>query len=141
MAPQSNTIEIDRPPQEVFDFATDPSHFPDWQRDVIRVDMLDEEEFATVRRVVGAERTTLQRITANDPPRHWAAEGVDGPIRPHATITVEPLDDGTRSRVTFTLEFEGVGLGAALLPMVRRAAEKGAPTSHRHLKELLEAAP
>jgi uncharacterized membrane protein len=138
MAPQTDTIEIDRPPQEVFAFAADPTHFPEWQRDVVRVDMLDEEEFATVRRVVGAERATLQRITANEPPRYWAAEGVDGPIRPHATITVEPLDDGTRSRVTFTLDLEGVGMGAAIIPMVRRAAEKGAPLSHRRLKELLE---
>jgi len=138
MAPQTNTIEIDRPPQEVFAFAADPTHSPEWQRDVVRVDMFDDEEFATVRRVVGAERATLQRITANEPPRYWAAEGVDGPIRPHATITVEPLDDGTRSRVTFTLDIEGAGLGAALLPMVRRAAEKGAPVSHRRLKELLE---
>lgn len=138
MAPQTDTIEIDRPPQEVFAFAADPTHFPEWQRDVVRVDMLDEEEFATVRRVVGAERVTLQRITANEPPRYWAAEGVDGAIRPHATITVEPLDDGTRSRVTFTLELEGAGMGTALLPMARRAAEKGAPVSHRRLKELLE---
>ncbi|WP_168801565.1 SRPBCC family protein [Glycomyces buryatensis] len=137
----SNTIEIDRPPQEVFAFAADPTHFPEWQRDVVRVDMLDEEEFATVRRVIGAERSMLQRITANEPPRYWAAEGVDGAIRPHATITVEPLDDGTRSKVTFTLDFESVGIGAAILPMVRRAAEKGAPTSHRNLKTLLESAP
>lgn len=140
MAPQSNTIEIDRPPQEVFAFATDPTHFPDWQRDVVRVDMLDADQFATVRRFVGAQRTTLQRITANDPPRYFAVEGVDGPIRPHATITVEPLDDGKRSRVTFTLDFEGVGLGAAILPMVRRAATKGAPVSYRNLKALLESA-
>jgi uncharacterized membrane protein len=141
MAPQSNTIEIDRPPREVFEFAADPTHFPEWQRDVVRVDMLDAERFVTVRRFVGAQRTTLQRITANEPPRYFAVEGVDGPIRPHATITVEPLDGGTRSKVTFTLDFEGFGLGVAILPMIRLAAEKGAPVSHQNLKALLESAP
>jgi uncharacterized membrane protein len=141
MAPQSNTIEIDRPPREVFAFAADPTRFPEWQRDVVRVDMLDAERFVTVRRFVGAQRTTLQRITANEPPRYFAVEGVDGPIRPHATITVEPLDGGKRSKVTFTLDFEGFGLGTAILPMVRLAAEKGAPASHQNLKALLENTP
>lgn len=138
MAPMVSTVDIDRPPDEVFAFATDPTHFAEWQRDVVRVQLLDDEEFVTVRRFVGAERTTLQRITANDPPRHWAAEGIEGPIRPHATITVEPRDDGAHATVTFTLDFEAHGMGVAILPMVRRQAEKGAPVSHRHLKELLE---
>lgn len=138
MAPMVSTVDIDRPPEAVFAFATDPAHFPDWQRDVVRVQVLDDEEFVTVRRFVGATRTTLQRITANDPPLHWAAEGIDGSIRPHATITVSPRDDGAHSKVTFTLDFEAHGMGNAILPTVRRQAEKGAPVSHRRLKELME---
>ncbi|GAA2165383.1 MULTISPECIES: SRPBCC family protein [Glycomyces] len=138
MAPQSSTIEIDRPPGEVFAVAADPTRFREWQPDVIRVDMLDAERFATVRRFVGAQHTTLQRITANEPPRFFAAEGVDGMIRPHAMFTIEPLDGGARSRVTFTLDFEGVGAGAAILPLVRRTAAKRAAVSYQHLKALLE---
>ena len=61
-----------------------------------------EARFATTRRISGAERTTIQQITRNDPPHGWAARGIDGPIRPNATITVEPVNGGTRSRVTFT---------------------------------------
>lgn len=53
-------------------------------------------------------------------------------------ITVEPLDDGARSRVTFALDFEGHGIGVPLVPMVRRMAAKGAPASYRNLKERLE---
>jgi hypothetical protein len=64
--------------------------------------------------------------------------GIDGPIRPSATITVEPVGDGAGSRVTFTLGFEGHGLGVPLLPVVRRQAEKAAPTSYQNLKRLLE---
>jgi hypothetical protein len=80
-----------------------------------------------------------QQIIRNEPPRNWAAQGVDGPIRPHASIAIEPIDGGTRSRVTFTLAFEGKGLGVPLAPLVRRQAQKGAPTSYRNLKKLLEA--
>ncbi|HEU4543393.1 MAG TPA: SRPBCC family protein [Jiangellaceae bacterium] len=138
MAPSTYTVEIARRPEEVFAFATDPLHFVKWQPDVVSVRMLNDTRFTTVRKISGAERTLTQRIIRNDPPRSWAAEGIDGPIRPHATIAIEPIDDGTRSRVTFTLDFEGHGAGVALVPLVRRQAQKGAPTSYHNLKKLLE---
>jgi uncharacterized protein YndB with AHSA1/START domain len=138
MAPLVSTIEIARPPEEVFAFATDPLRFAEWQRDVVSVRMVGDSRFTTTRRISGADRTMTQEITRNEPPRFWAAQGVDGPIRPHATIAVEPANDGTRSRVTFSLDFEGHGLGVPLVPLVRRQAQKGAPTSYRNLKKLLE---
>jgi uncharacterized protein YndB with AHSA1/START domain len=138
MAALVSTIEIARPPREVFAYATDPARFPEWQRDVVSVRPLEGGRFATTRLISGAERTLTQQITRDDPPHTWAAEGIDGPIRAHATITIEPIDGGARSRVTFTLDFEGHGLGAALVPLVRRQAAKGAPVSYRNLKDLLE---
>jgi uncharacterized protein YndB with AHSA1/START domain len=133
-----STIEIDRPPAEVFAYASDPERFPEWQRDVVKVKMAGDSRFVTTRRFARAERTMTQEIVRNDPPRTFAARGLDGPIRPSASITVEPLDNGQRSRVTFSLEFEGHGLGVALLPLVRRQAAQGAPISYRNLKQLLE---
>ncbi|MFE9692267.1 SRPBCC family protein [Micromonospora sp. NPDC005806] len=138
MAPLISTIEIARPPEEVFAYATDPSRFAEWQHDVVRVRLLDNGQFTTSRRIRGAERTMSQQITVNDPPHRWAAQGIDGPIRPHATIAVEPIENGTRSRVTFTLDFEGHGLGVPLVPLVRRQARHEAPTSYQNLKQLLE---
>jgi hypothetical protein len=84
------------------------------------------------------ERPTIGAICANGTPRIWAARGIDGPIRPHATATVEPLDGGARSHVTFTLGFDGHGLGVPLLPLVRRQSRRRAPTSYRNLKKRLE---
>jgi uncharacterized protein YndB with AHSA1/START domain len=138
MAPLVSTIEIARPPEEVFAVATDPLRFAEWQRDVVRVRVLDDARFATTRRFAGAERTLTQQIINDDPPYNWAARGIDGPLRPHATVTVEPIDDGTRSRVTFTLDFDGHGVGVPLVPLVRRQAGKGAPASYENLKRLLE---
>ena len=138
MAPLVHMIEIARPPQEVFAVATDPLRFAEWQPDVVRVQLPDPSRIATTRRMTGGERTIVQEVTRNDPPNSWAARGVDGPIRPHATITVEPISGGAGSRVTFTLDFEGHGLGVPLVPLVRRQAEKAAPTSYANLKQLLE---
>ncbi|SCL49040.1 SRPBCC family protein [Micromonospora chersina] len=137
MAAQQSTIEIARPPHDVFAYATDPSRFAEWQADVVGVQVGDAE-FTTTRRINGTERAMRQRITHNDPPHRWAAQGIDGPVRPHATITVEPLDGGTRSRVTFTLDFEGHGIGVALLPLVRRQSRRAAPVSYQKLRQLLE---
>jgi hypothetical protein len=79
-----------------------------------------------------------QEIVAVDPPLRWAASGVAGPIRPSASITVEPVAGGARSRVTFALDFAGHGPGELLVPLVRRMAARAAPTSYRRLKERLE---
>ena len=138
MAPLVSTIEIARPPEEVFAFATDPKRFPEWQRDVTSVRMLGDSGFATTRRFGGAKRTLTQQIIRNDPPHSWAAQGIDGPIRAHAAIAIVPIEGGARSRVTFTLDFEARGLGVPLAPVVRRQASKGAPTSYQNLKKLLE---
>ena len=144
MPPMVSDIEIDRPPDEVFTYVTDPTRFPEWQRDVVRVHIEGGgplgvgSRFTTTRRIGGVERTITQEITDATAPRSWAARGVDGPIRPTASVTVEPLDGGARSRLTFTLDFEGRGLGKPLVPAVRRQASKAAPTSYRHLKERLE---
>jgi uncharacterized protein YndB with AHSA1/START domain len=144
MPPIVSSIDIARPPEEVFAYATDPARFAEWQRDVVRVRIQGGgppgvgSRFTTIRRVGGTERTMTQEVTERTVPSSWAARGVDGPIRPSATVTVEPLDGGAGSRVTFALDFEGHGIGRALLPAVRRQTQRAAPVSYRNLKQRLE---
>jgi uncharacterized protein YndB with AHSA1/START domain len=144
MPPIVHTIEIDRPPEEVFSYVTDPAHFAEWQYDVLSVRLEGSSpprvgsRFTTIRRIGRAERTMTQEITEINPPTSWAARGVAGPIRPSASISVEPLNENTRSCVTFVLDFEGHGIGVPLVPVVRRIAAKGAPRSYQNLKERLE---
>jgi uncharacterized protein YndB with AHSA1/START domain len=141
MSPIVSTIEIDRSPDEVFAYATDPTRFTEWQNDVVRVRSADRHvgaRFTQTRRFAGAERTLTTEITESNPGRSWAATGVDGPVRATVRITIEPLSGGARSRVTFALDFTGHGMGVALLPVVRRQAQNGAPVSYRNLKRRLE---
>ena len=142
--PIVSTIDITRTPDEVFSYVTDPSRFAEWQADVVAAH-LEEEGPPTVgsrivqtRRIGRAEWTQTQRITQSERPNLWEARGIDGPIRATATVTIEPLDRSTRSRVTFALDFEGPGIGRLLLPQVRRMAAKQAPRSYQRLKEHLE---
>jgi uncharacterized protein YndB with AHSA1/START domain len=139
------TIDIDRPPGEVFAYVTDPKRFIEWQDDVVSVRVHGDEppgsgtRFTTTRRIGPADRTMTQEITESSPPTRWAVRGVDGPLRPSMDIVVEALDGDTRSRVTFALDFEGQGMGDLLVPVVRRMAAKAAPVSYRKLKARLEA--
>jgi uncharacterized protein YndB with AHSA1/START domain len=144
MAPIVSTIQIARPPDEVFAYVTDPSRFAEWQKDVVSVRMEGAgppavgSRFTTTRRIGGTSQTMTQEITEISPPRRWAVHGVDGPIRPNATVTVEPLNDSDGSLVTFALDFEGHRVGKQLLPLVRRLTTKVAPSSYRNLKQRLE---
>src|SRR5918996_3816705 len=113
MPPIVSDIDIARPPDEVYAYVTDPSRFPEWQHDVVRVRVEPGRppgvgaRFTTTRRIGRVEQTTTQEVAAAEPPRSWAARGVDGPFRPSAAVTVEPLDGGAGSRGTFALDFQG----------------------------------
>lgn len=144
MAELVHHIDIDQAPELVFKVATDPTRFAEWQADVVGARWVEGgpqeagATFATTRRIGRFEVVQLQRVSENDPPRRWAATALDGPIRADATVAVEPQVHGTGSRVTFTLDFHGPGIGRLMVPQVRRMADKTAPRSHRRLKELLE---
>ncbi len=145
MAPIVSTVEIARPPDEVFSYVTDPSRFAEWQEGVVsgRIEgggpPVVGSRYTTTRRIGGAERTTTSEITEISPPRSWAVHGVDGPIRAIVNVTVEPLNENSRSRVRLELDFEGHGIGKLLVPLVaRRQARKQSPANLQNLKEQLE---
>lgn len=144
MSPIVHDIEIDCPPERIFAYATEPTRFHEWQWDVesARITHATDEivgsTYSSTRRLAGIDVTQHQEIVEHEPPTRWAARGIDGPVRADATITIEALDDGARSRVTFTLDFHGPGVGRLMLPQVRRMAERAAPRSHLALKNLLE---
>jgi uncharacterized protein YndB with AHSA1/START domain len=145
MAPIVTTVDIARPPEEVFSYVTDPALFREWQEGVVS-GHLETADVAAVgtrcvmtRRIGGAERTSTSEITELDPPRTWALRGIDGPIRANVRVTVEPRDDGQHSGLTISLDFSGHGIGKALVPVVVRQAQKEIPQNCQKLKRILEA--
>ncbi|HVE46304.1 MAG TPA: SRPBCC family protein [Acidimicrobiales bacterium] len=145
MAPIVSSIEIARPPGEVFAYVVDPSRLAEWQDSVVSSHTEGGgppavgAKAVTTRRVGRAERKMTMEMTKVDPPRSWAVRGIDGPVRGIVDGTVEPLDDGTRSRVRIELDFEGHGLGKLLVPLVvRRQAERELPRNVQNLKARLE---
>jgi hypothetical protein len=90
------------------------------------------------RRIPGRELTVTTEVTDYSPPRRYAFRGIDGPIRMIGRGTVDPVDDGARSRVTFELDFEGHGWGKLLRPLARWQARRDVPKNFENLKRQLE---
>jgi hypothetical protein len=74
------------------------------------------------------------------PPRTWAVQGIDGPIRVTVGVTVEHLS-GARSRVTIAVDLDGRGVGRVLVPLVvrREEARTEMPANLAALRHHLEA--
>jgi uncharacterized protein YndB with AHSA1/START domain len=145
MAAIVESIEISRRPEDVFSYVTDPSRLPEWQESVVSVRREDDAPLAVgsravvTRRVGRREWPTTAEVSELSPSRSWGVRGVDGPVRGMVKGTIEPLDNGERSRVTIALEFEAHGVGKLLVPLVvRRQARREIPRNEEKLKELLE---
>jgi uncharacterized membrane protein len=144
MAPISSTIEIDRSPEDVFAYIDDLARHGEWQDQIVSVEVLTEgptrvgSRAAEVRHVGGGDRKVTYEITEHDPPRRASFRGIDGPVRPVGTVTVEPAGDGSRSRVTIELELVGHGMGKLVAPVAMREAKKRMPEDQARLKERLE---
>jgi uncharacterized protein YndB with AHSA1/START domain len=137
------SIEISQSPEDVFSYATDFSHFPEWQGVVSARPLGDAppavgSRAVVTRRAGPREQPRTEEITEFTPPRTWTVRGTGGPLIAIAKGTIEPLDDGQRSRLTITLDFEAHGIGIVLLPLVRRQARKQLPRNEQRLKEQLE---
>jgi len=144
MAPIIASAEVARAREEVFAYVTDPSTFPEWQQGVVGGHMDAPttrvgSKCTTIRRIGGRQREVTTEITAYDPPQRWADRGIDGPIRVIVAVTVEPLADRSRSRLTIEVDFTGHGIGKLLVPLiVRRQAASEMPGNMRRLKQRLE---
>ena len=145
MAPIVSSIEVARPAAEAFAYVIDPSTMSEWQEGCVSGHMDGAptgvgSKCATVRRIGGREREVTTEITEYDPPRRWADRGTSGPIRAIVEVTVQPLADTSRSRVTIHLDFTGHGIGRLLVPLVvRRQAAGEMPRNMERLKQRLEA--
>ena len=145
MAEIIECIDISRSPGDVFAYAIDFSHFPEWQGGVRSARRegdgpLSVGSTAHVTRQAGPRRLArTEEITELNPPETWTVHGGGGPLTAIAKVTIEPLDAGQRSRVTMSLDFSAHGIGRLLVPLVvRRQARRQLPRNQQRLKEVLE---
>jgi uncharacterized protein YndB with AHSA1/START domain len=75
------TIVVDRSPDDVHAYATDPSHLPEWQLSAVSAQPLEDgpvhagSRVRVTRRIGAREIPTTMEYTDYDPPRSWGLRG------------------------------------------------------------------
>ena len=140
----TNSIEIDRRPEDVFAYLAELEKHSEWQADLIGSKLVTQgpvgvgTRVADTRKVPGGPREMTYEVTEHDPPNKSSWRGVDGPVRVDGSVIVEPVGGGERSRVTVELNFAGHGIGVLFMPIARMQARKLVPANQARLKEILE---
>ena len=146
MAPIVESVEVNRRPEEVFAYLDDLTRHKEWDDQIVETHVETDGPTRVGTRATDTRKTPMGKqkiayeISEHDPPRRAAFRGVSGPVRPVGAVTVEPLDDGARSRVTIEIELVGHGIGKLLAPLANRDARKHVPENQAKLKERLESA-
>lgn len=108
MAPIVSSVEISRPPEDVFSYVSDVSRFHEWNESLVRARLQGDapvgvgSRLTQTRRIGRGERTMTMEVTEYNPPRSWAFRGIDGPIRAIGKGSVEPLEGGAGSSRSFS---------------------------------------
>jgi uncharacterized protein YndB with AHSA1/START domain len=140
----TETFLVDRPPEAVFDYMTDPAKLASWQTSKTSVEQLTDGPPQLGTRV--RERTKppgrkefeqVVEFTEFDRPRRFRVHIVEGPFPVDGTWSLEPSDGGTR--VHFVAEGRLGGAMRLLQPVVARAVSRQFAGYHRNLRKNVEA--
>ena len=140
----THSIEIDRRPEDVFAYLDQPERHGEWQTQIVSAKVEAEGPVGVgtrvreIRKIGGREQDTSYEITEHEPPRKSSFRGTVGPVRPVGTVMVEPVGDGSKSRVSLEFNLVRHGIGVLIAPFARMQAKKEIPKTQEQLKATLE---
>jgi uncharacterized protein YndB with AHSA1/START domain len=142
-----DTIDIARPPEQVFAYVTNPEHWPQWSGPVIEVRSAQagaltlDATFTVVAKLVGRQFETQSRVTEVVENRLLAYTSTSGPVPSTFTWRFDPTDAGTRVTQTVSTDDEQVvGTFFRLgFPLIEAAYRRQMAADLATLKDILEA--
>jgi hypothetical protein len=138
------SVFIDRPPLEVFDFATNPDNDHLWQTNLLSSAWITPEPHGAgskkrgITRFMGREMGTDVEYTAWGRPHGYSLKGAAGPFSFAAMAKFEARDGGTL--VTFDGQIQASGIIKPVEGLLARQAAKRDRANYETLKRVLEAA-
>jgi len=140
-----NTVTVNRPQKDVFDYLTEGTHNREWRAGVLEIERTSaaEGKGATYRQVLagpGGRRIDGDyQVTMFDPPRRLEFHVTAGPARPTGVFELsENADQSTRVR--FSLDLNPAGLMKLMTPMIARQMQREVAQLD-NLKTILERTP
>jgi uncharacterized membrane protein len=138
------SIDIDRPLKEVFDYVSDVGNYPEWMADALEVHKDTEgpprqsDRFIVAIKSVGRRFETPYERISYEANRGYTDRAVGGPVPDQRwECTFQEVPGGTR--LMRAVEAEMSGILKLLEPIQKRAAERGLRRDQRTLKDVLEA--
>lgn len=143
MARYRTTIDVSRPPGEVFDYLSDLRNATEWDRTITRVTKLSEgppSQGTTYRlesRFMGRDVQLRYATTAYHRPQRIVFDGENDAARSMDEITIEPAGDGTRVTYDARLRMRGLRLLADPLVQIafRRIGDHAVEGLQRRLED------
>jgi uncharacterized protein YndB with AHSA1/START domain len=134
-------IVIDRPAEEVAAYATDPSHAPDWYRNIDSVAWRTPEplrvgsQLEFVAHFLGRRLAYTYEVVEHVPGERLVMRTADGPFPMETTYGWEPVAAG---RTRMTLRNRGGGSSRIAAPLMAGAVRRANRKDLANLKRLLE---
>jgi uncharacterized protein YndB with AHSA1/START domain len=124
MPEASGTVDIRRPPADVFAFLADGENNRRWRTGVLDIRHKSGQGQGAiyeqgVKGPFGRRVPADYEVTAYEPDRRLAFRAIAGPVRPEGSYELTPLNGGG-TRVTFALRASPSGLAKLLGPMVAK---------------------
>lgn len=138
------SIVIDRPREEVWDFVTEPSNFPVWMSSVIEFEPEGTGELEVgdrarqVLKVAGRRIESVKEVTDRVPAERFSFGTAEGPFPDSVTFAFGDVEGGTRMRVRGETPGLGGVFGRLSEPLVTRMFRRDLRSGLENLKTLLE---
>ena len=137
-----HSIWINRTPQEVFDYLSEPNNDPEWRRSAVSAEWISDpphgvgSTYKSVDKLMGRNMEVTQEVTAWDPPNQTGFQGASGPMSFEFTVTFEAPDNGTKA--TISVEAQTGGLFKIAEGLAAKQMEKQVSTDFAGLKRVME---
>jgi uncharacterized protein YndB with AHSA1/START domain len=137
------TVEIARPPEDVFELLSDIDRLPEWQTSAVEAHtdgpLAAGSRVTEKRRLLGRELDTELEIVAYEPPRRLTLRSLGGPVNFTVDHVLAAEAGGTQLR--FVAEAQPRGALRLAEPVLARTAEQQFRQDFDRLKGLLESPP
>jgi len=136
-------IQIDSPPEEVFDYVADESNLARWNSAVQSVRQTSPgpagagATYQMVRQLPQGRVENTYEITAFRPHEELTIKTTSGPTPFRYQYRFEPVGEATQ--LSLAAEVQTSGLASIAAPLLSRGMKNGVQNNFRTLKDLLEA--
>jgi uncharacterized protein YndB with AHSA1/START domain len=135
-------VEVDRPPEAVFDYLSDLSHLPAWQPGIQLAEQTTPgpvgpgTRFRMIVRGPTGPIEATGEIVDFERPRRIGLQSLSGPVDLSGSLDFQPSGGGTRLRIAASIEPKG--MLRFMEAMIKGTIEKDLPAALESLRDHLE---